>query len=100
MGPKNALRLLYRTVDRFGLGAGLKVWWVLTAPGSGIRAVRVPGFNHKVWLRAGTTPGDLRAAAPVIAAACGATVVKVEQHGRDDRVELHVVRPRWGWPAR
>jgi hypothetical protein len=53
-----------------------------------------------VWLRAGTTPGDLRAAAPVIAAACGAAVVEVEQHGRDDRAELHVVRPKWGWPGR
>ena len=53
-----------------------------------------------MWLRAGTTPGDLRAAAPVVAAACGAAVVEVEQHGRDDRVELHVVRPRWGWPGR
>jgi FkbM family methyltransferase len=55
MGLKNALRLLYRTVDRFGLGAGLKAWWVLIAPGTAIRAVRVPGFDHKVWLRAGTT---------------------------------------------
>lgn len=55
MGLKNALRLLYRTVDRFGLGPGLKIWWALTAPGSGLRAVRVPGFDHKVWLRAGTT---------------------------------------------
>jgi hypothetical protein len=49
-----------------------------------------------MWLRAETTPGDLRAAGPVIAAACGAAVVEVEQHGRNDRVELHVVRPRWG----
>ncbi|MBV9836146.1 MAG: FkbM family methyltransferase [Alphaproteobacteria bacterium] len=47
--------MLYRTVDRFGLGAGLKAWWALAAPGSGVRAVRIPGFDHKVWLRAGTT---------------------------------------------
>jgi FkbM family methyltransferase len=55
MGLKNGLRLLYRTVDRFGLGAGLKVWWALVAPGTGLRSVRVPGFAHAVWLRAGTT---------------------------------------------
>ena len=64
------------------------------------RPIGAKGVVVGVWLRAGTTPGDLRAAAPVIAAACGATVVEVEQHGRDDRVELHVVRPRWGWPGR
>jgi hypothetical protein len=64
------------------------------------RPTGAKGVVVGVWLRAGTTPGDLRAAAPVIAAACGATVVEVEQHGRDDRVELHVVRPRWGWPGR
>jgi hypothetical protein len=69
--------------------------WLPWARPTGARGVVVG-----VWLRAGTTPGDLRAAAPVIAAACGATVVEVEQHGRDDRVELHVVRPRWGWPGR
>jgi len=55
MGLKKGLRLLYRTVDRFGLGAGLKAWWALAAPGTGVRAVRIPGFDHKVWLRAGTT---------------------------------------------
>jgi FkbM family methyltransferase len=55
MGLKNGLRLLYRTIDRFGLWRGLKVWWGLIAPGRGLRAVRVPGFAHKVWLRAGTT---------------------------------------------
>jgi hypothetical protein len=64
------------------------------------RPTGAKGVVVGVWLRAGTTPGDLRAAAPVIAAACGATVVEVEQHGRDDRVEMHVVRPRWGWPGR
>jgi FkbM family methyltransferase len=51
----NGLRLLYRAADRFGLAAGLKAWWTLVAPGSGVRSVRVPGFEHKVWLRAGTT---------------------------------------------
>src|SRR5690348_1896463 len=55
MGLKKGLRLLYRMVDRFGLGAGLKAWWALAAPGTGVRAVRIPGFDHKVWLRAGTT---------------------------------------------
>ncbi len=65
------------------------------------RPTGAKGVVVGVWLRAGTTPGDLRAAAPVIAAACGATAVEVEQHGsRDDRAELHVVRPRWGWPGR
>jgi FkbM family methyltransferase len=55
MGVKNGLRLLYRSVDRFGLAAGLRAWWALAAPGTGLRAVRIPGFAHKVWLRAGTT---------------------------------------------
>jgi len=55
MGLKNGLRLLYRTVDRLGLGAGLKAWWALAAPGTGLRAVRVPGLEHPIWLRAGTT---------------------------------------------
>jgi hypothetical protein len=64
------------------------------------RPIGAKGVVVGVWLRAGTTPGDLRAAAPVVAAACGAAVVEVEQHGRDDRVELHVVRPRWGRPGR
>lgn len=84
----------------------------LVQAGVGDRAGRPPwlpwarptgakGVVVSVWLRAGTTPGDLRAAAPVIAAACGAAAVEVEQHGdRDDRVVLHVVRPRWGWPGR
>jgi hypothetical protein len=64
------------------------------------RPIGTKGMVVGVWLRAGTTPGDLRAAAPVVAAACGATAVEVEQHGRDDRAELHIVRPRWGWPGR
>lgn len=55
MGLKNRLRLLLRTVDRFGLGAGLKAWWALAAPGAGLRPVRVPGFAHPIWLRAGTS---------------------------------------------
>ncbi len=55
MGLRNGLRLLYRAVDRFGLGAGLKAWWALAVPGAGLRAVRVPGFDHPIWLRAGTT---------------------------------------------
>jgi hypothetical protein len=63
------------------------------------RPAGTKGVVVGVWLRAGTTPGDLRAAAPVIAAACRAAVVEVEQDGRDDRLELHVVRPRWGWPG-
>jgi hypothetical protein len=70
--------------------------WLLWA-----RPIGAKGVVVSVWLRAGTTPSDLRAAAPVIAAACGATAVEVEQHGdRNDRAELHVVRPRWGWPGR
>lgn len=55
MGLKNGLRLLYRAVDRLGLGAGLKAWWALTAPSTGLRAVRLPGFDRPIWLRAGTT---------------------------------------------
>ena len=71
-----------------------------TAVAAVARQIGAKGAAVGVWLRAGTTPGDLRATAPVIATACGATVVEVEQHGRDDRVELHVVRARWGWPGR
>jgi FkbM family methyltransferase len=55
MGLKNGLRLLYRAVDRFGLVAGLRVWWKLVAPGTSLRAVCIPGFEHKVWLRGGTS---------------------------------------------
>lgn len=55
MGLKNGLRLLYRAVDRFGLAAGLKAWWALSAPGTGLRTIRVPGFDHPIRLRAGTT---------------------------------------------
>jgi FkbM family methyltransferase len=55
MGLKNALRLLYRAVNQFGVLAGLKAWWALAAPGGALRAVRVPGFDHPLWLRAGTT---------------------------------------------
>jgi hypothetical protein len=65
------------------------------------RPTGAKGVVVGVWLRAGTTPGDLRGATSVIGAACGAAVVEVEQHGsRDDRAEFHVVRPRWGWPGR
>lgn len=55
MGLKNGLRLLYRAVSRLGLGAGLEAWFALVAPGAGLRAVRVPGFDRPIWLRAGTT---------------------------------------------
>lgn len=55
MGLKNGLRLLYRAVDRLGLSAGLKAWWALASPGRILRAVRVPGFDHPIWLRRGTT---------------------------------------------
>ncbi|MBM3620880.1 MAG: FkbM family methyltransferase [Alphaproteobacteria bacterium] len=55
MTLKDGLRLLYRAVDRFGLRAGLRAWWALVAPGADLRAVRVAGFDHPIWLRAGTT---------------------------------------------
>lgn len=65
------------------------------------RPIGAKGVTVGVWLRAGTTGGDLRGATEVIATACGATAVEVEQHGdRTDRVRLHVVRPRWGRPGR
>ena len=65
------------------------------------RPAGAKGVVVGVWLRAGTTAADLHAAAPVLAAACGATAVAVEQRGaRKDRVVLLVVRPRWGWPGR
>src|SRR6478735_6848914 len=55
------------------------------------RPIGAKGVVVGIWLRAGTTPGDLRAAAPVIAAACGAAAVEVEQRsGRNDRAELHI----------
>lgn len=55
MGLKNGLRLLYTAVDRFGVVAGLKAWWALAAPGVGLRSLRVPGFDHPIWLRGGTS---------------------------------------------
>ena len=59
------------------------------------------GVLVRVWLRGGTTVGDLRAATPVLATACGASAVEVEQRGlRADRVVLLVVRPRWGCLSR
>ncbi len=55
----------------------------------------------EVWLRAGTTAEDLREAAPVVAAATGATRVEVGQRSsRRDRAVVVVHRPRWGWPGR
>lgn len=54
-----------------------------------------------VWLRSGTTPEDLRRAAPVIRSACGAADVEVARLSpRYDRAVLIVARPRWGWPGR
>jgi hypothetical protein len=54
-----------------------------------------------LWLNSGTTPDDLRAAAPVIATATGAAEVRVEQRSpRQDRAVLFVARPRWGWLTR
>ena len=55
----------------------------------------------EVWLRSGTTPGDLRQAAPIIAAASGAaTVDVVHRSPRHDRATVIVYRPRWGWIRR
>jgi hypothetical protein len=100
LGALLAVVVLHRV--RAGLvqaGVGDRVGrppWLPWARPTGAKGVVVG-----VWLRAGTTPGDLRAAAPVVAAACGAAAVEVEQRsGRNDRAELHVVRPRWGWPGR
>ncbi|TDP98178.1 hypothetical protein [Labedaea rhizosphaerae] len=54
-------------------------------------------FVH-VWLRAGTTTGDLRRARAVLRAACGAADVDVHHHPtRHDRAVIVVFRPRWGW---
>lgn len=65
------------------------------------RPVGPNGVSVAVWLRAGTTQSDLRAATSVIAAACGATAVAIEQRGsRHDWAVVLVVRPRWGWPGR
>lgn len=53
-----------------------------------------------VWLRAGTTTGDLRRARAVLRAACGAADVDVHPHRtRHDRATVVVYRPRWGWPG-
>ncbi|WP_219416692.1 hypothetical protein [Pseudonocardia nigra] len=54
-----------------------------------------------VWLRSGTTTGDLLDAAPLIAAACGAAHVQIAQRSpRQDRAVVIVYRPRWGCPGR
>jgi hypothetical protein len=54
-----------------------------------------------LWLNSGTCPDDLRAAAPVIATACGAAGVEVLQlSSRQDRAVLTLARPRWGWWTR
>lgn len=54
-----------------------------------------------VWLRAGTTVGDLEHATPLIAGACGAAhVVVLRRTVRQDRAVVLVQRPRWGWPGR
>ena len=51
-----------------------------------------------VWLRAGTTPGDLRRARVVLRTACGAAEVDIHNHPtRHDRAVIIVFRPRWGW---
>ena len=74
---------------------GGRLPWLVAARSHG-ESVRVT-----VWLRAGTTIRDLVQAAPVIGAACGALSVDVERHSvRQDRVQLVVVRPRWGWWTR
>lgn len=52
-----------------------------------------------VWLRAGTTIGDLRVAIPILAGSCGARSVTVTPSpSRADRALLAVGRPRWPWP--
>ncbi len=54
-----------------------------------------------LWLHSGTCPDDLRAAAPVIATACGAADVEVLQRSsRQDRAVIMLARPRWGWWTR
>jgi hypothetical protein len=54
-------------------------------------------FVH-VWLRSGTTIGDLRRARAVLRAACGAADVDVHNHPtRHDRAVIVIYRPRWGW---
>jgi hypothetical protein len=68
-------------------------WLVFARPGADDDVI------VSVWLRAGTTIGDLRIGAPIVAAACGARSVTVTQLGpRSDRVVLAVVRPRWPFP--
>jgi hypothetical protein len=53
-----------------------------------------------VWLRAGTTPDDLRSNTSVISTACGAEGVEVIQRSaRQDLVKVVVYRPRWGLPG-
>ncbi len=68
--------------------------WVVASRPIG-RSVRV-----SIWLRAGITPADVAAAAPLIAGACGAVRVDVvRRFARADRVTVLVHRPRWGWPG-
>jgi hypothetical protein len=69
--------------------------WLMWARPIGENSVLV-----SVWLRAGTTAGDLRDATAVLATACGAADVTVEHRTmRADRALLLVARPRWGWPG-
>lgn len=57
------------------------------------------GVLIHIWLRSGTTVHDVKAALPVIEAACGAAKVEVVAPPlRPDRAVLAVHRPRWGWP--
>jgi hypothetical protein len=65
--------------------------WILLARPSG------PALLVHLWLRSGTTIGDLRDAAPLISTACGAAHVEIQQLSpRNDRARLYILRPRWG----
>lgn len=52
-----------------------------------------------VWLRAGTTVGDVEDALPLIASACGSGDVRFASPAlRPDRVIIAIGCPRWGRP--
>ena len=52
------LRLLHRSIDRWGPTRGLRLWWGLRGnlrSATSIRDLQVPGYAHPVWLRPGTS---------------------------------------------
>ena len=64
------------------------------------RPIGTKGMVVGVWLRAGTTPATCAPPPRSSPRRAGPRPSRWSTSGRDDRAELHVVRPRWGWPGR